>query len=133
MIAEISTKSGLPLLLRAYAGLLRVDLELAFRGFAAVHARVKRCDRKSELHDSRTTEEICQAVNVACVLYFKEVLCLQGSAVTACLLRKCGIPGEMVIGVQQWPFRAHAWVEVEGRVANDKLYVAEIYGVMDRC
>lgn len=133
MTAQITTKTNLPLLLRAYVGLLRVDFQLAFRGFAVVHARVKQCARETDRHNPRTTEEICRAVDVACVLYFKEVLCLQRSAAAACLLRKFGIPGELVIGVQQWPFRAHAWVEVEGRIANDKPYIADIYGVMDRC
>jgi hypothetical protein len=120
------------LVLRAYFGLLRVDLQLAVRGFAAVHARVKKFARTTRIQPA-SAEEICRAVDVACVLYFKEVLCLQRSAAAACLLRQHGIPAELVIGVQQWPFRAHAWVEVAGRIVNDKPHVAEIYGVMDRC
>ena len=129
----VSKKSTIPLLLRAYFELLHVDIQLASRGFAAVHARVKNRERNENPRTLRTAEDVCGAVDVACVLYFKEVLCLQRSAATACLLREYGIPAEMVIGVQQWPFRAHAWVEVEGRIANDKPYIAEIYGVMDRC
>jgi hypothetical protein len=39
----------------------------------------------------------------------------------------------MVIGAQQLPFKAHAWVEVDGRVVNDKPYVPEMYTVLDRC
>jgi hypothetical protein len=39
----------------------------------------------------------------------------------------------MVIGAQQTPFIAHAWVEVDGRVVNDKAYMPEIYAVLDRC
>jgi hypothetical protein len=39
----------------------------------------------------------------------------------------------MVIGAQLMPFRAHAWVEVDGRVVNDKPYAAEVYTVLDRC
>jgi hypothetical protein len=59
-------------------------------------------------------------------------LCLQRSAATACLLKRCGIPAQMVIGAQQMPFKAHAWVEVDGRVVNDKPYMTEIYAVLDR-
>jgi len=33
----------------------------------------------------------------------------------------------------EMPFKAHAWVEVDGRVVNDKLYTPEMYGVLDRC
>jgi hypothetical protein len=39
----------------------------------------------------------------------------------------------MVIGVQGAPFRAHAWVELEGRVVNDKPYMRDIYSVLDQC
>ena len=37
------------------------------------------------------------------------------------------------IGAQQMPFKSHAWVEVDGRVVNDKPYTPEIYAVLDRC
>jgi hypothetical protein len=39
----------------------------------------------------------------------------------------------MVLGAQLLPFRAHAWVEVDGAVVNDKPYIHEIYQVLDRC
>jgi len=38
----------------------------------------------------------------------------------------------MIIGAQQMPFRAHAWVEVGGRVVNDKPYIREVYAALDR-
>jgi hypothetical protein len=39
----------------------------------------------------------------------------------------------MIIGAQLLPFKAHAWVEVDGRVVNDKSYTREMYQVLDRC
>ena len=42
-------------------------------------------------------------------------------------------PLRLIIGAQQMPFKAHAWVEVDGRVVNDKPYTSEIYAVLDRC
>jgi len=39
----------------------------------------------------------------------------------------------MILGAQQMPFKAHAWVEVDGRVVNDKPYMREMYPVLDRC
>jgi hypothetical protein len=70
---------------------------------------------------------------MACIWYWKEVLCLQRSAATACLLRRFGVHSELVIAVQQMPFKAHAWVEVDGRIVNDKPYMREMYAVLDRC
>lgn len=78
-------------------------------------------------------ERICSAVDLACLWYPKRSLCLQRSAATTCLLRNHGVPARMVIGAQKLPFKAHAWVEVEGRVVNDKPYVHEMYTVLDRC
>jgi hypothetical protein len=122
-----------PLFLRAYLALIRADIHLTCRGFAAIHGAVKNFPLKSTRAEPATLEAACRAADVACAFYFKEVLCLQRSAATTCLLRGCGIPAELVIGVQQWPFRAHAWVEVQGRIANDRSYIADIYGVLDRC
>ena len=70
---------------------------------------------------------------MAAVLYFRKVLCLQRSAATACLLKKHGFPAQLVIGVQQMPFAAHAWVELDGLVLNDKPYISDIYSVLARC
>jgi hypothetical protein len=70
---------------------------------------------------------------MACIWYCKEVLCLQRSAATTCLLRKYGVSAHLVIGAQQMPFKAHAWVEVGGEVVNDKKYVRELYARLDQC
>ena len=63
----------------------------------------------------------------------RHALCLQRSAATSCLLKSHGIFAQMVIGAQQLPFKAHASVEVDGRVVNDKPYVPEMYAILDRC
>jgi hypothetical protein len=76
-------------------------------------------------------ETICMAVDTACIWYWKEVLCLQRSAAATCLLKRHGVPARMVIGAQQNPFKAHAWVEVDGQVVNDKSYMREMYAVLD--
>jgi len=121
------------LFLGAYRELVCADLLLTFRGFPALHERVKSLSPPAAHLSVPACQEICRAIDVACVLYFKEVRCLQRSAATACLLRQNGIHAELVIGVQQWPFRAHAWVELGGRVMNDKPYVKESFAVIDRC
>lgn len=121
------------LFLRGYLALLRMESLLAGRGFAALHRVVKELPVEHNPADARTEETLCRAVDLACVFYFKQVLCLQRAAATTWLLRRSGIPAEMVIGVQQCPFRAHAWVEVAGRVVNDKPYTSELYTVIDKC
>lgn len=119
------------LFLQAYAELVLFDIYLARGSFDFLIGRVRECPVGEG--SPEWTARICHAVNIACIWYWKEVLCLQRSAATVCLLRRHGVHAQLVIGAQQIPFQAHAWVEVGGRVVNDKPYVPEMYAVLDRC
>jgi prolyl oligopeptidase len=121
------------LVLKAYVRLIHFDLYLARGNFAALYKGVHTYRIATSRAGPDAVGKICSAVDMACILYWKQVHCLQRSAATACLLKHYGVPAEMVIGTQQMPFKAHAWVEVDGRVVNDKLYTPEMYAVLDRC
>ena len=121
------------LVLRAYFNLIYFNLYLARGNFAALYDKVRNYPVGKRPPAPGAAEFICSAVDMACIWYWKEALCLQRSAATTCLLKSHGIAAQLVIGAQQMPFRAHAWVEVNGRVVNDKPYVPEIYAVLDRC
>jgi hypothetical protein len=121
------------LILKAYLRLMYFDLYLARGNFEALYEKVHKYPLGKQTPAPDAVERICYAIDMACIWYWKEALCLQRSAATACLLKQYGVPAQLVIGAQQMPFKAHAWVEVEGRVVNDKPYMAEIYAVLDRC
>ena len=121
------------LVLKAYLKLIHFDLYLARGNFARLYEKVRQYPVREQAPDPDTVERICSAIDMACIWYWKEALCLQRSAATACLLKKFGVQAQMVIGAQQMPFKAHAWVEVDGRVVNDKPYIPDIYAVLDRC
>ena len=121
------------LALKAYLQLVRFDLYLARRDFSILYDRVREQAVCAEVKQRYSTDQICQAVDMACIWYWKRVLCLQRSAATACLLKRHGVAAQMVIGAQQMPFKAHAWVEVSGQVVNDKPYTPQMYAVLDRC
>jgi hypothetical protein len=121
------------LVLKAYLKLIRFDLYLARGNFVALYDEVRNYPVGKMIPTPDAVEHICSAVDMACIWYWKEALCLQRSAATSCLLKSHGISAQMVIGAQQLPFRAHAWVEVNGRVVNDKSYTPAMYGVVDRC
>ena len=121
------------LVLRAYLRLIQFDLYLASGNFKALYDKVRRYPVRNVPAPTNAVEQICAAVDMACIWYWKEALCLQRSAATACLLKGYGVPAQMVIGTQQMPFRAHAWVEVDGQVVNDKPYMREMYAVLDQC
>jgi hypothetical protein len=118
---------------KAYLMLLYFDLYLTRGNFAGLYSKVRGCPTRKGTVPPGAIERICSALDLAAIWYWKEVLCLQRSAATVCLLRRHGVGAHMIIGVQQLPFKAHAWVEVEGRVVNDKPYMHEMYAVLDRC
>jgi hypothetical protein len=121
------------LVLRAYVRLIQFDLYLAGGNFKALCDKVREHPIRRMPVPVNAVEQTCLAVDMACIWYWKEVLCLQRSAATACLLKRCGVSAQMMIGAQQMPFKAHAWVEVDGRVVNDKPYMREMYAVLDKC
>lgn len=121
------------LVAKAYTELIRFEGCLARGDFSKLHGKVLEKTLRGATGRADQIQEVCAAVDLACIWYWKQVRCLQRSAATTCLLRGCGIPARMVIGVQQIPFKAHAWVEVNGRVVNDKPYMREIYTALETC
>ena len=119
--------------LEAYWKLIQFDFYLARGNFAALYDKVRNYPIGQQPASPDAVAQICSAIDMACIWYWKEALCLQRSAATACLLKRYGVPAQLVIGAQQMPFRAHAWVEVDGRVVNDKPYAPEMYAVLERC
>ena len=121
------------LVFEAYRRLIEFEAYLHRGNFPALYERVRACTVRPVVRTPYSIEQICAAIDLALIWHWKEVLCLQRSTATTCLLRRHGIAAEMVIGAQQMPFRAHAWVEVDGRVVNDKPYTPRIYAALDRC
>ncbi len=114
--------------------LLYLDFVMHRGDFKAIHAIVRKHKVNPSNHDtSRAVEALCHAVDLACVFYFKPVMCLQRSAATVLLLRRYGWNAEMVIGAQIVPFKSHAWVEIGSTIVNDKPYMLDIYEVLERC
>jgi hypothetical protein len=119
------------LVLEAFGGLLLFDLVVLMFGFPRVHSLARKFSlgrRRGRYSDER----VCQAVAEACVWYPKRAYCLQRSWVASLLLRKHGIPSQIVIGCRPVPLDSHAWVEVEGRVVNDRPQYQKFYQVLDR-
>jgi hypothetical protein len=119
--------------LSALLGLLAFDAFGFTRSFFRMHRFVSNCRVSTKKAPDETVDLVCRAVNDACNWYPKRVLCLQRSAVTTCLLRRCGIPASMVMGAQILPFKAHAWTEVDGRAINERREVQKVYTAWERC
>jgi hypothetical protein len=121
------------LFLRAVLQLLAYDVLSAGCSFNTIYSMVKNWKLVSGPADSEVIDRVCNAVNYACIWYPKQALCLQRSFVTTYLLRRNGIPAQMVLGAKNFPFKAHAWVEIAGCVVNERSDVQSTYTVWDRC
>jgi len=101
---------------RAFRELLRYDALSRYCGFPGIRRRM------GGMRDGATTATVEASVDAVAWMtsfYWKPLLCLQRSVVTARLLRAEGFQAEVVIGCRARPFFSHAWVEVDGRVVND--------------
>jgi hypothetical protein len=121
------------LIMRGYLELVRFDIYIARDDFAALCEKVRRTCVQATPEFFLSCEQICHAADLACMWYWKRVLCLHRSAVLTRLLRRQGMNAELVIASRRLPFQAHAWVEVEGRVVNEQPDVHEKYVVLERC
>lgn len=121
-------------MLEGYLLLIRIEVLMLSGGLRSLHDLVRRRSvRNVAGNGNPSQEELCHAMDLACVFYPKRVMCLQRSAATTLLLRRYGKRAEMVIGAQLLPFKSHAWVEINGKVINDKPYMLEIYRPLERC
>lgn len=121
------------LFFRAIFALLAYDVLSTFCRFETIYSMVKGWKVARGPAGPDTIDRVCTAVNYACIWYPKQALCLQRSFVTTYMLRKHGVQAHMVLGAQKLPFKAHAWVEVEGRAINERSNVQATYAVWDRC
>jgi hypothetical protein len=101
--------------------------------FARIHTFVKTWLVSPGKAPTDTVERACRAINYACAWYPKRVLCLQRSVATTCLLRSYGVDAKLVLGAQKFPFKAHAWTEVNGYAINERRDVRKIYLVWEQC
>ena len=128
------------LVAEAYAGLLMFDaLALRDTGFKRTYSVTRRrkvARRKASGGGAAPTDDVtprvCRAVEEACAWYFKRALCLQRSAVATWLLRRRGVRAELVIGFRPVPVDSHAWVEVDGKVVNDRPQYQKHFRVLER-
>lgn len=121
------------LFFQALFGLIAYDVILLAGRFKTVRNLVAHWKVANRKAPTDRIEEIAQAVNLACVWYPKQVLCLQRASVMVCIMRSHGIPAQMVLGAQKMPFQAHAWTEVNDCAVNERSNVRARYQVWERC
>lgn len=136
-IAKPETGRTMPQLFSVVASFaLLAAFDLAFRvsGLRGAYWIIDKVDvSKRSAAGTDNAKSICRDLELACRYYFREALCLQRSAAATCLLRLCGIPAVLTIGIRKYPFMAHAWVEASGvRLYADPYPNPADYNVIDQ-
>lgn len=118
-----NVKTSLALVLRAFLCLYKVHKILKRHKILGVVRYLKSISQSSILWKPPSLSYsvmVAKALDKACLLYPKKTVCLPFAATLAVLLFKEKYRCDFVIGVQNLPFYAHAWVEVDGSVVNDR-------------
>ena len=71
------------LVLQAYLKLIQFDIYLARKDFAALYNKVRMSPLGKKAPSQDAVDRICAAVDMACIWYWKEALCLQRSSALA--------------------------------------------------
>jgi len=112
------------LLARAYVDLGRCALALRMHGFRQVIARTAAVAPRAAVgeEDVRRARLYGRWIGTAARFHVLRPQCLHQSLVLHSWLRHQGLPSEMRIGVRydRNELKAHAWVELAGRVVNDR-------------
>jgi Transglutaminase-like superfamily len=119
---------------KSWMTLFLVDMTMRLRGFKALHQVMLKEGIAEHGHTKRESkEDVCRAIDLACVFYFRQVSALERSAAATLVLRRQGWRADLVIGAQVFPQETYAWVEIEGQIVNDYPNLLELYQVLQRC
>lgn len=109
--------------LRAFITLLRVNFYIKFRGFYSTIKLIKKSQKNYSnyiIPKEEDLRDLANIVNKACLLYPTRTKCLEWAMTFVLLALKRKWKCNLEIGVQNYPFMAHAWVECDGKVVMDE-------------
>ena len=117
--------------------LLRVTIvrwALKVAGYDRTRQRIERRIARAVVAgdgDPRTVAAVEYAVAMGAALFPGRAQCLERSLVLYDYLRCRGIAAQMRLGIQRYPFMAHAWVEYRGEPINDVPEHVRIFTAFD--
>ncbi|WP_286925405.1 MULTISPECIES: lasso peptide biosynthesis B2 protein [Lysinibacillus] len=78
-------------------------------------------------YKSKDIRKLLKKIDKVCFWFFGNAQCLHRSLIGFKLIRKKGIPVQLIIGVKKFPFSSHAWLVYEDKVINDVQSVSQSY------
>lgn len=120
-------------IIKALTILIKVNVYIKIRGFYSTICLIKRSRKNNVNYTSPSIEELqdlTTIVNNACLIYPVRTKCLEWAMTFVLLALKRGWKCNLEIGVQNYPFMAHAWVECDGQVVMDSQELREELGII---
>lgn len=108
--------------LKAFLTLLQVNFYIKVNGFNSTIQWIKKSRKIQSNYIIPLDEELnnlANIVNSACLIYPTRIKCLEWAITFVLLALKRKWKCNLEIGVQNYPFFAHAWVECDGKVVMD--------------
>lgn len=102
--------------------LIKVNAYIKFKGFYPTIQLIRHSRNPQATYCIPSEEELrdlANIVNKACLLYPSRTKCLEWAMTFVLMALKRRWKCNLEIGVQNYPFFAHAWVECEGKVVMD--------------
>ena len=122
-----------PPVIIALLRLIQINSYIKFFGFHKAIQLIKRARKKNVDYIIPRDEELkhlTSVVNKACLIYPSRTKCLEWAITYVLLALKKGWKCNLEIGVQNYPFMAHAWVECNGKVVMDSQDLREGLGII---
>jgi hypothetical protein len=101
--------------IRCLFALFWCDVSLRTLGFARTLRMARKwAGRRTAPHSEQLIAATLHNIVVATALYPGRSKCLEQALAGLVLLRRRGVPVELQLGVQPYPFFAHAWLQING-------------------
>lgn len=118
---------------KAFMTLIKVNSYIKVRGFYSTIQLIKKSRKNNKNYIIPSMEELrdlANIVNKACLIYPTRTKCLEWAMTFVLVALKRGWKCNLEVGVQNYPFMAHAWVECGGQVVMDSQDLREGLGII---
>ena len=120
-----------PGVLRCLALLMACDVALRVFGYARTIRVARRlAGERNAPAGENLIQQTLRNIVVATALYPGRSKCLEQTVAGFVLLRRRGTPVDIRLGVQPYPFSAHAWLELKGVPVTESPEVVATYALL---
>ncbi len=118
---------------KAFLTLIKVNFYIKMRGLYLTIQLIKKTREKHSRYiipQDEDLKDLANVVNKACLMYPNRTKCLEWAMTFVLLALKRKWKCNLEIGVQNYPFMAHAWVECDGKVVMDSQDLRDGLGII---